>query len=218
MVMGAEANAVVWKEDLFPEDLIPGILELVRTSWDSFEKPDRLEREVFISEKFVKNIRIERNRRDDLPFHVWPEVNTLDTQAEDKGRTDILFAFLGTPKEEVHFVFECKRLRIPYPPPSKLATNNSEYVNKQGMMCFVTGKYSRSVTNGGMIGYVMDGRTEKAIPSVGILIKKKRLALKLAEDTGLERSSVMGDLQNVRETRHILNERKFTIHHIFLAV
>ncbi|HIJ52437.1 MAG TPA: hypothetical protein HPP66_04705 [Planctomycetes bacterium] len=218
MVMGAEANAVVWKEDLFPEDLIPEILELVITSWDSFEKPDRLEREVSISEEFVKNIRIEKNRRVDLPFHVWPEVNTLDTQAEDKGRTDILFAFLGTPKEEVHFVFECKRLRIPYPPPSKLATNNSEYVNKQGMMCFVTGKYSGSVTNGGMIGYVMDGRTEKAIPSVGILIKKKRLALKLAEDTGLERSSVMGDLQNVRETRHILNERKFTIHHIFLAV
>ena len=209
---------MVWKEDLFPEDLIPEILELVITSWDSFEKPDRLEREVSISEEFVKNIRIEKNRRVDLPFHVWPEVNTLDTQAEDKGRTDILFAFLGTPKEEVHFVFECKRLRIPYPPPSKLATNNSEYVNKQGMMCFVTGKYSGSVTNGGMIGYVMDGRTEKAIPSVGILIKKKRLALKLAEDTGLERSSVMGDLQNVRETRHILNERKFTIHHIFLAV
>ena len=93
MVMGADANTAVWKEDLFPEGLIPEILELVITSWGSFEKPDRLEREVSISEEFVKKIRIEKNRRDDLPFHVWPEVNTLDTQAEDKGRTDILFAY-----------------------------------------------------------------------------------------------------------------------------
>ena len=218
MVMGTEANAVVWKEDLFPHELIPEILELVSASWDSSEKPDRLEREVPISEEFVKNIRIEKNRRDDLPFHVWLEVNTLDIQAEDKGRTDILFAYLGTPKEEVHFVFECKRLRIPYPPPSKLATNNSEYVNMQGMMCFVTGKYSRSVKNGGMIGYVMDGQIKEAITSVGKLIKNKRLSLKLAEDTGLERSSVMGNSQNVRETRHLLTKKRFTIHHIFLAV
>jgi hypothetical protein len=216
--MGAEGNAKRWRRDLFPHELIPEILELVMTSWDSFEKPDRLEREVSISEEFVKKIRIEKNRRDDLPFHVWPEVNTLDTQAEDKGRTDILFAFLGTPKEEIHFVFECKRLRIPYPPPSRLATNNSEYVNRQGMMCFVTGKYSGSVTNGGMIGYVMDGHIKEAITSVGKLIKNKRLDLKLAKDTGLERSSVMGYSQNIRETRHILSKRKFTIHHIFLAV
>lgn len=218
MVMGAVGNTKEWKRDLFPHELIPEILELVRTSWDYFKKPDRLAHEVPISEEFVKNIRIEKNRRDDLPFHVWPEVNTLDTQAEDKGRTDILFAYLGTPKEEVHFVFECKRLRIPYPPPSKLATNNSEYVNEQGMMCFVTGKYSGSVTNGGMIGYVMDGQIKKAITSVGKLIKNKRLALKLTKDTNLEPSSVMGNSQNIRETKHILNKRIFTIHHIFLAV
>ena len=218
MVMGAEANAVVWKEDLFPEDLIPGILELVRTSWDSFEKPDRLEHEVSISKGFTKKLRTEKNRRYDLPFKIWYELAEIDTLNEDEGRIDILFSYIGIPREDIYFAFECKRLRIPYPPPSKLATNNSEYVNKQGMMCFVTGKYSGSVTNGGMIGYVMDGRTEKAIPSVGILIKKKRLALKLVGNTGLERSSVMGDSQNVRETRHILNKRKFTIHHIFLAV
>lgn len=215
--MRIDSDASQWS-DLFPQEFIPEILELIIASWNSFKKPARLEREVCISEEFVKQIRIEKNSRDDMPFHVWPEVNTLDTQAEDKGRTDILFAYLGTPKEEVHFVFECKRLRIPYPLPSKFATNNSEYVNKQGMMCFVTGKYSGSVTNGGMIGYVMDGKIEKAILSVGKLIKNKRSTLKLAKDTGFERSSIMGDLQNIRETRHILSKRKFTMHHVFLAV
>ena len=64
----------------------------------------------------------------------------------------------------------------------------------------------------------MDGKTGKAIPSVGKLIKNKRLSLKLAKNTGLERSSVMRNSQNTRETRHILKDREFTIHHIFLAV
>jgi len=216
MNMGVFGNAKRWKKDLFPQELIPEILELVITSWDTFDKPNSLEREVPISEEFVKKLRIEKNRRGELPFHIWTEVDTLDTQAEDKGRTDILFAYLGTPKEEIHFVFECKRLRIPYP--DRLATNNSDYVNEQGMLCFITGKYSRCVTNGGMIAYVMDGKTQMAILSVGKLIKRKSLVLKLTKDTGLESSSMMIDFPNVRETTHTLSKRNFKIHHLFLAV
>lgn len=216
MVMGVESNAVVWK-DLFPEDLIPEILELVRISWDSFEKPDRLELEKRITGRFKEWVRHKKNKRDDLPFKIRAEVSIPDIESgQESGRVDFIFDYIGTIREEVYFAFECKRLRIPYE--SGLYTNNSEYTNEQGMMCFVTGKYSEGLPCGGMIGYVMDGKTEKAILSVGKLIKKKRLILKLAKDTGLERSSVMGNSQNVRETRHILNERKFTIHHIFLAV
>jgi len=217
MVAEVAGNAEGWK-DLLPDEFIPDILELVITSWDTFNKPHRLELEVTISEEFVKKLRDDKNRRFDLPFHIWPEINTLDTQAEDKGRMDILFAYLGTPEEEIHFAFECKRLRIPYPPPGRLVTNNSDYVSEQGMMCFINGKYSRSVTNGGMIAYVMDGKIEKAILSVGKLIEKKTSMLELAKNTGLELSSVLRDLQNVRETRHVLRTKKFIIHHVFLAV
>jgi hypothetical protein len=217
MVMEVAGNAEGWK-DLLPDEFIPDILELVITSWDTFNKPHRLELEVAISEEFVKKLRDDKNRRFDLPFHIWTEINTLDTQAEDKGRMDILFAYLGTLKEEIHFVFECKRLRIHYPPPGRLATNNSDYVSEQGMMCFINGKYSRSVTNGGMIAYVMDGKTEEAILSLGELIKEKATMLKLEKNIGLELSSVLGNLKNIRETKHILSTKKFTIHHVFLAV
>ena len=219
MVMGTVGNAVVWRDDLFPEGFIPEILELVITSWDPFEKPHRLEHEERITRRFAERVRHKKNKRGDLPFKIRVEVSIPDVEiGQESGRVDFIFDYIGTIREEVYFAFECKRLRIPYPPPSKLDTNNSDYTGEQGMMCFVTGKYSEGLPYGGMIGYVMDGETEKAILSVGILIKKKRLALKLVGDTGLERSSVMGDSQNVRETRHILNERKFTIHHIFLAV
>ncbi len=217
MVMGAVENTKVWKRDLFPCELIPDILELVITSWKTFKKPGRLDLERSISKAFIKKLRQEKN---DSTFKIQPEYVVYGTEENEDadGRIDICFEYIGTSDEEIYFAFECKRLRIPYPPPSKLATNNSEYVNEEGMMCFVTGKYSGSVTDGGMIGYVMDGQTKEAITSVGKLIKKKRLALKLAKNTGLECSSVMGSLQNIRETKHILNKRNFTIHHIFLAV
>ncbi len=216
MVMGAEANAVVWKEDFFPEYLIPDILELIINTWVIFPKPKPLDPEVPISEAFTKKLRAEKNQRDDLPFKIRPELVTLNTGDDTDGRIDICFDFIGTPYEEIYFAFECKRLRIPYP--DRLDTNNSDYVNEQGMMCFITGKYSRSVTNGGMIAYVMDGNTNKAIDSVGKLIKRKSLVLKLTKDTGLESSSMLISYPNVRETTHTLSKRNFTIHHIFLAV
>ena len=216
MAIGVVGDARLWKKDLFPEELIPEILELVMTSWRTFKKPNRLAREVPISKEFTRKIRAEKNQRGDLPFHVWYELPTLSTQTEEDGRVDILFAYIGTPREDIYFAFECKRLRIPYP--SGLDTNNSDYVGDQGMMCFVTGKYSRSVVNAGMMAYVMDGNTSVAITSVGKLIKNKRDALKLAGETGLAPSSMIPNRPNVRKTTHMLTGREFTIHHLFLAV
>ena len=216
MAIGVVGDGRLWKKDLFPEELIPEILELIMTSWRTFKKPDRLAHEVPISKAFREWIRTEKNLRDDLPFQLWRELPTYNTQTEVDGRIDILFAYIGTPREDIYFAFECKRLRIPYP--SGLDTNNSDYVGDQGMMCFVTGKYSQSVTNAGMIGYVMDGKANLAIISLGKLIKRKRAALKLRENTGLQPSSIMLNYQNVRETTHILSNKQLKIHHLFLAV
>ena len=218
MEAGVFGDGRVWKEDLFPEELIPEILELVIASWKTFRKPDRLAREVPISKAFTRRIRAEKNQRGDLPFQVWCEPPTLSAQTEEDGRIDVLFAYIGTPREDIYFAFECKRLRIPYPPPTGLWTNNSDYVGDQGMMCFVTGKYSRSVVNAGMMAYVMDGNTSVAVTSVGKLIKNKRDALKLAGETGLAPSSMIPNRPNVRKTTHMLTGREFTNHHLFLAV
>jgi hypothetical protein len=85
-------------------------------------------------------------------------------------------------------------------------------------MCFITGKYSREVKNGGMIAYVMDGNSEKAVLSIGTLIRNKTSLLQMDINTGLELSSVLRDIKNIRETRHNLATKRFVIHHIFLAV
>ncbi len=215
MVIEVFGDGSSWKTDLFPQELIPDILQLVIVSWEIFPKPNPLDHEVSISKEFVKILRAEKNQHYDLPFKIWYELPEIDL-LNNEGRIDILFSYIGTPKEEIYFSFECKRLRIPYP--SRLVTNSSEYVGNQGMMCFITGKYSRSVDNAGMIGYIMDGKENLAITSVGKHIKKKRNILKLAKNTGLELSSMIPDRRNVRETTHILSEKQLKIYHLFLAV
>lgn len=215
MVASFVGNTGSWKKDLFPDALIPDILELVVETWKIFKKPNRLDHEVPISREFVKKLQAEKNRQGDLPFKIRPE---LVVYGDEDGRIDICFDYIGTPREDVYFAFECKRLRIPYPSPSRLATNNSDYVGDQGMMCFVTGKYGGSVANGGMIGYVMDGKVSPAIISVGKLIKSKQAVLKLSMNMGLESSSLLPKLKNIKETKHSLGKKKFTIHHVFLAV
>jgi len=216
MAIGVVGDGRLWKKDLFPEELIPEILELVITSWETFEKPARFDHEVTISKAFKEWIRAQKNLREDLPFQIFRELPISNTQTEEDGRIDIFFAYMGTSREDIYFAFECKRLRIPYP--SGLVTNSSDYVGNQGMMCFVTGKYSRNVANAGMIGYVMDGKANLAITSVRGLINKKRDALRLAGNTGLDFSSIIPNRQNARETTHILSDKQLKIHHLFLAV
>ncbi len=218
MVANVVGNGAAWKHDLFPDELIPEILELVISCWQTFQKPDRLDLEVKISQRFVDELRQEKDRRDDLPFHIWVEVQLPYNTAGAVGRTDILFAYRGAQSEQIHFAFECKRLRIPYPPPSRLTTNNSDYVGNQGMLCFVLGRYSASVRNGGMLAYVMDGNTEKAIASLSAHIQRKAATLKLSKDTGLHPSPLLPRRSDVKQTKHDLPTKHMTLHHVFLAV
>ncbi len=216
MSISIVGDAAGWKRDLFPEGFVPDILKLVINAWKKFSKPNRLDLEVKINKAFTKILRSEKT---DLPFKILPEVTVFKENNDNEGRIDIQFSYIGTADEDNYFAFECKRLRIPYPPPQKLSTNNSDYVGDQGMRCFVTGKYSSRVRHGGMIGYVMDGKTDSAIISVTKLINKKRTELKLVSGTSLGISSIMVKHRNVKETKHNLAfSRNFTIYHIFLSV
>lgn len=92
----------------------------------------------------------------------------------------------------------------------------TEYVI-QGMMRFVTGKYASSVDNGGMIGYVLDGKGEEATISVDQNIQARRTELKTSAADGLKPSTVHPGNRLVRETDHSLLARPtFRLHHIFL--
>lgn len=203
------SNAQCWGE-LFPTALIPDILELVLNTWTVFKRPNAVDLENTISQRFTEKLRQAKNEAD-LPFKVRLEIQSIETN----GRIDILFDYTGTNREEVYFAFECKRLRIPRS--TKVDSNVSEYIGEQGMMCFITGKYSEGLNHGGMIAYVMDGNTNEAINQIEKSMQKNKMHLCLSNNTFLITSPLLNK-DMVKETVHNLETREFTIYHIFLSV
>ena len=211
--MAVVGDTSLWS-DLFPDHLVPDILGLVLTTWQSFKKPNPSDLEVPVTRRFREELRRKKDFRE-LPFTIWPESSETDPKTgKEIGRIDI--RFLHGWREDVYFAFECKRLRIPYE--SGIRSNASEYVGIDGMMCFITGKYSKGLVSGGMIGYVMDSDVRSAIQSVKKAIDRSCIILFLVKSTSLRSCSIMPDRKIIKETRHKLPNRRFIIYHIFLAV
>lgn len=203
-----------WAE-VFPQDLVPRIIDLVWMTWETFAKPSATEHEVPITRRFrcalkqAKDyirlpVRIDREPTEDDP----------DT-AQELGRIDLRFSPAGSALEQVYFAFECKRLNA-----MENGTRRpraAEYVN-EGMMRFITGQYAASMRHGGMIGYVLDGDCEHAIRLVGQNIVANRSALRMQNGAGLAGSSLRQDNSMIRETTHDLGRSElFRLHHLFLS-
>lgn len=206
-------DASLWA-DLFPDSLVSDILGLVVKTWQRFKKPNSRDLEVPITRRFREELRRGKDFLE-LPFTIWPESSETDpTTGKEIGRIDI--RFLHGWREDVYFAFECKRLRIPYE--SRIRNNTSEYVGTDGMMCFITGKYSKGLVSGGMIGYVMDSNVRAAIKSAKQAIDRTCTILCLVRGTSLSSCSIIPNKKTIKETIHELPNRKFSIYHIFLAV
>ena len=212
--MRIEGSPKQWSD--FLSDLIPDILLLVIKTWGKYKKPDDIILEVPINKWFAERMRQEKNKQGDLPFKICPEVSIPDPNTgKELGRIDILFDPVYTINEHVYFAFECKRLHIIYD--KRMETNTGEYIGDDGMMCFITGKYSEELPSGGMIGYVMDGDVYSAILTIKKAIKKQNNTLCLCPNTSLEDCSLLPNEKQVKETKHKINN-DFTIYHVFLAV
>ncbi len=210
MIIG---DAEIWA-DTFPEELIPRMLALVISTWEPFTKPGPSDHEVPITQRFKHSlkqakdfqrlpVRIEREPAEDNPL-----------TGDELGRIDLKFLPAVSAREEVYFAFECKRLNVIANGTRR--TLAAEYVT-QGMMRFVTGQYASSVHNGGMIGYVLDGKGDEAITSVDQNVQMRQNDLQMPASAGLERSSVDPNNRLVRESNHSLSARpRFRLHHIFL--
>jgi hypothetical protein len=143
------------------------------------------------------------------------EYKRKDPQTYDHlGNIDINFRYIRR-NNDCFFAFECKRLNL-----INNRSNASEYTGKQGMMCFITGKYRGDLNSAGMIGYVMDGNYKSAIDNVqkNMRRKCKELYLIYQKEEYLILSSLFPSADNVRESRHELPSPpiNFIIHHIFL--
>lgn len=199
---------------LFPEELIPDIIDLVTNTWEMFPKPAPDDGEVPITQRFrialIKSkrlvkllVRIERESYED----------DLET-GEHIGRLDLKFIPPNSVAEENYFTFECKRLNALVN--GTIRRYASEYV-QLGMMCFSDEQYAYAQVHGGMIGYVLDGDVAHAVRLVAENMAANREALKMRDPARLEASSLRPANPAVNESSHHLDRGLFRMHHVFLS-
>lgn len=135
--------------------------------------------------------------------------------SKETGRKDIVF-FPSLFDEPIYFCLEAKRLNAVVSGQRRSLAD--EYV-KEGMQRFVDGKYSRHVRHGGMLGYVLDGDSDRAIANVSNCIGLHQAALRMEAPAELLRSRIRPDDPHTRETRHRRPSEAivFCLHHLFVA-
>jgi hypothetical protein len=201
--------------DVFPEALIPRILDLVWETWRIFEKPTPDEREVPITRRFKRDLRQAKNYRR-LPVRIEREPAEDDpATGEELGRIDLKFCPAESALEEVYFAFECKRLYALVNGASRALT--SEYIS-EGMSRFITGQYAVKMHHGGMIGYVLNKDTSQAKKQIEKNLVEQSVLLRMQNPACLNPSSFRPSIEDICETVHSLNaNRQFRLHHVFLS-
>lgn len=202
---------------LFPAEEIPRILDTVLLHAGTLSKKHETEREDAITNRLYKLLRKDKMFRAApfFPFREHPIFDDDSSKDGQRGRIDI--NFLCLPGDETYFAIEAKRLHVAFP--SGWQSLISEYVaGEQGMMCFITGKYSRFQQAAAMLGYVFDGDLTKAKDDIAKSIYRHAGRLKLAVPSHRLQSSSVLPGKDVAETHHLLDTRPFTIYHLLVSV
>ena len=194
---------------LFPDGWAGEVLHCILDVWKGFRLPSPVRLEPRITKLLVGAIR-KRYEAEERDWFLTVEDPDWNESGKEISRTDIRFYPLGKRRYSAWFVFESKCLNTP-------KSNASKYVG-DGMMCFITGKYSAGLPNAGMIGYVMDGNVPRARSAICNAINKKRELLRLSAQGEYQPSPVLDHHKLHGETVHQLSDGRFTIFHLLLKV
>ncbi len=159
-----------------------------------------------ITRNLIRRLKLEPQLRG--RFHIVSQFeiidSVLDRDPDPLGYIDVAILF-SVEDDEVCLALECKRLNV------NGASLAGKYVN-EGMMRFVAGQYVPTVPIGGMIGYVMDGRVEKASQSV-----IEQIRLKLAHLCCTETSILFLSEPDHFSTSHVRATINIELRHQLLA-
>ncbi len=209
------SDARNWKQPLFPEEEIPFILSAVLRSLQKLRKTKTRELETKLNQRLRVSLLRDPLLRD-RPVEVDREKVLDDLDTGEENRLDFSFTFSTEKlKPWPYFAIEAKRLNVSYK--GKVHPQISKYgTDRQGMMCFVDGRYSKGLTSAGLLGYVFDGNTAKARDAISLHISKHHSKLKCRHPHGLKVSKI--GLPGIDETIHDFEGRQFTLFHILSAV
>jgi hypothetical protein len=224
----------IWREP-FPESEIPFILSALLRCMATITKNQPCERETSITTRLWRKLQLDSELRE-RPTHIDPEAWELNqVEPEGKiGRSDLRFLLLAPIKPTPFFAIEAKRLHVTFPK-GGWKSLVSDYVtsdtakaieDEQGMMCFISGRYSRGLSAGGMLGYVFDGNVAAARMSVAAAIEEHKQKLKIAPPGWVVDSPTKPGV-GISESIHCLTAGKgtpdlfrgrLTLYHLFVPV
>lgn len=204
----------------FAEDYLAEILEAVAVAWARMEHPARNELEDQITFRLAGQITNDTQFAE-LPYVVVPQFWLVGLNGLRLGRLDLYFKHRNSQRD--YFAFESKRLHVTYPGGSS-STEYSTYAGDDGMKAFVDGYYSKGLSACGMVGYVMDGKSDVAWDGLGRVIEDRRTPLKLTGSCKLEKSALARTIAkgvsgtHLGETVHDLSSYRLRIFHLLLPI
>lgn len=198
---------VAWAS-LFPQDLIPKIVQDVIDCSQNLQRPPNTEKrpeEALSKQLFNRLILITRYRTGPLEPHIESWLPDLESRADIR--------FSCGKGIETYFIFEAKRLYVTFSK-GKLESLVPKYIN-DGMMRFISGRYAPQQESSAMLAYVYDKDVVDAQQEISKKIKTaaKELFLKNAFN-----NSALPVAPSIHETQHTLPSKTFTIYHIFTKV
>lgn len=198
-----------------PKGSIEFAFEKMIEIWPTFTRfPDR-QLENNITQPFVNHLQVAAER-DNWPIDFDYRVKFTQAAAPvEAGEGDIVIRPWPGGRSGRGFVIECKRLNVLYP--SGFRTDVEKYVGAGGMGDFLSGKYDRNCSDGGMLGYAMDDRVTAAREAVNTELLEKALEVRSNPPNQLTPAGFNDVGLPVSVTVHAMPESDdFTIYHLFL--
>jgi len=196
-------------------DVIATVLELLRSAWRAVVRKQEVgpsSTEPAIAGRLGRHILAEKKRRGVTTLRVEEEVGTRSSPEAPKaeGRIDIKVIYSFT--EEEYFGIECKRLGG-----DRAQDLAREYIT-EGVLRFVTGKYSPGHAWCAMVGFVIDGRVREAVQCVSEQMSKRREAARL--NGSCSRETRFGSHDHLYRTVHgqTGHSSRLAMLHLFLGL
>jgi hypothetical protein len=204
----------------FAEDELSEIVRIAAMAWKSMKQPPKSELEDNITFRVAGRIALDPDFAES-PYDVVTQFWILGLDGQRLGRIDLRFQHRHS--KRLYFAFEAKRLHVTYPK-GKFSSEYATYAGPQGMLAFVDETYSKGFAASGMLGYVMDGRSQDAVVGLRTKIEKKRAELKLSPNTSFDVSGLSPAIQNslsgtsLHETLHQLSPHTLRMLHLIVPV
>lgn len=204
----------------FDENYLAEIVGAAAVAWSRMKHPDVTELEDQITFRLAGRLANDPHFAD-IPYDIIPQCWLVGLNGERLGRLDIRFKHRHSQCE--YFAFESKRLHVTYPG-GTFSTEYPAYTGDEGMMAFVEEYYSQGFSAGGMVGYVMDGKSDRAMSGLEKRIEAHRMPLKLVKNSKFAKSVLSDAIRNamagthLAETEHDLTTHRLRILHLMLPV